>query len=1117
MELLRQIDVSYYFDRGTYGRGVDYFRSGRVIGSNLEEDGTITGRVRGQGRSVYEVKVTIRKVGKQQSNSLKGTCTCPVGVNCKHVVAVLLTVKERTAVVSVPRTAPSNPNLSPALSNVLIDQWLNTIQKRMKDASSDLFEGQMMILYTINIVHSGQHPVTSITLTTGKYIESVGVSLDTPIKLANLIGKVVAPYVTAQDLRIAESLDRNFPKRHPNLASFYVEGYEGARHLEMVLSTGRVVWQGNPSRLLTHGDPRPVTFRWVAKKNGNQELQIDNHNLCILPTMPPYFVDSAALECGLLDTQMSTDLFSTLLQAPEVAPEFAGTVRSQIASMFPDRPDLLPEERTGTEIILIRPIPVLSVSRKVLTERHKHSWMSEKHTVVAPVAILEFLYGETKAVGLSQDIRKTIDGVTRIIPRRPEVEESYRNRLAEMGWSPSSDIRNWSFPKAKGESFGLPPIGFKGSTANEHLYQFLHSSALRLAEEGWQLHIDANLQAVALEDIQWNVGVKQEGTDWFNLELGIVVNGEAIDLRHVLLEALQYAAREAKRGKADEIDDDVVLFHETKSGKVLPIPFGRLKPLLRALEEIFGPPSEWSSSLKLARNRGLEIAALDQAAHEAGLRLRTPVKLQKMLDRLESFHGLVEIERPVGLCAELRPYQMQGVSWLQFLAEFGFGGILADDMGLGKTIQTIAHLLIEKAAGRMTKPALIIGPTSTLPNWKHEVARFAPEFKVLVLHGANRAKEFAKIPHSNIVLTSYPLLSRDREELSKHSFHTVVLDEAQNIKNPTTAMAKAASELVTDHRLCLSGTPIENNLDELWSLFNFVSPGLLGGLTQFRQAFRNPIEQGGDEAARARLVRRTRPFILRRTKELVASELPEKTEVVEWIDLKDKQRDLYESVRLAMDKRVRELLEAKGFEKSRIEMLDALLKLRQVCCDPRLVKLESASEVRESAKLERLMEMLEELGSRGSRVLLFSQFTSMLDLIEGSLRERNIDWVRISGDTKDRDTPVKRFQSGEVPLFLISLKAGGTGLNLTAADTVIHYDPWWNPAVERQATDRAHRIGQDKPVFVYKLVATGSVEEKILELQNRKAKLADSLLDDSGEIAEKLTAEDLRWVLSPAA
>jgi SNF2 family DNA or RNA helicase len=370
---------------------------------------------------------------------------------------------------------------------------------------------------------------------------------------------------------------------------------------------------------------------------------------------------------------------------------------------------------------------------------------------------------------------------------------------------------------------------------------------------------------------------------------------------------------------------------------------------------------------------------------------------------------------------------------------------------------------------------------------------------------------------------------RDREVLLAQDYHLLVMDEAQFIKNPKAQAHQVARQLKARHRLSLTGTPLENHLGELWAQFDFLMPGLLGRAQQFAKLYRTPIEKAGDEEVRHRLVDRVRPFLLRRTKEQVLKDLPPRTEIVRWVELEGSQRDIYESLRVVFDKKLRQVLAQQGAGRSQIMILDALLKLRQVCCDPRLVKLPTTEALVKkgtvpSAKLDTLMDMLEELLDEGRRVLLFSQFTSMLVLIEEALKAKNIAYVKLTGQTTDRETPIRHFQEGRVPLFLISLKAGGTGLNLTAADTVIHYDPWWNPAVEEQATARAHRIGQDKSVFVYKLLTQGTVEEKILALQNRKRGMADQLMrkntavegDEEGG-GHLITADDLDVLFQPLA
>jgi SNF2 family DNA or RNA helicase len=517
-------------------------------------------------------------------------------------------------------------------------------------------------------------------------------------------------------------------------------------------------------------------------------------------------------------------------------------------------------------------------------------------------------------------------------------------------------------------------------------------------------------------------------------------------------------------------------------------------------------------SLKLSRMEAVRTsAALGEGAVWEGA-----AALRAMVAQLHGASALPEVPLPATVKATLRPYQQQGLNWLQFLSAHGLAGVLADDMGLGKTLQTLAHIQVEKDAGRLTHPALIIAPVSLMGNWQREAARFCPGLRSLVLHGAGRHEVADSVAEHDLVIAPYSLLQRDRERWLAHEWHLVVLDEAQNIKNASTHAAQVVGQLQARHRLCLSGTPMENHLGEIWSLFHFLMPGFLGSQQRFKEMFRTPIEKLGDSARMVQLRTRITPFMLRRTKALVASELPPKVETVMPVEMTGAQADLYETIRLGMERTVREALQSKGLAKSQITILDALLKLRQVCCHPQLVPLDAAKKVNASAKLDQLMTLLPEMLAEGRRILLFSQFTSMLTLIEAELKKRKLPWVKLTGQSQQRDAIIEQFTSGQVPLFLISLKAGGVGLNLPQADTVIHYDPWWNPAVEAQATDRAHRIGQTQSVWVIKLVAQGTIEERILVLQERKAQLASSLYDTSAGRKEPLfTESDLAELLKP--
>ncbi|MFN9027096.1 MAG: DEAD/DEAH box helicase [Akkermansiaceae bacterium] len=583
--------------------------------------------------------------------------------------------------------------------------------------------------------------------------------------------------------------------------------------------------------------------------------------------------------------------------------------------------------------------------------------------------------------------------------------------------------------------------------------------------------------------------------------MGFDVDGERYDLMPILAGLLKQDFLEETLDRPNQ----GFVYAPLPNGDALKLPIGRVRRLLQHLSALVDP-----KFFGKARVHALDAAAL---AGLEGLGIETPKGLAKLKQRLENFSKVEEVETPGEIKATLRDYQKSGFQWMQFLAGHGLHGILADDMGLGKTLQTLAHLMAEKTSGRSGgRPSLVIAPTSVVPNWRAEAIKFAPGLRVLVLNGADRKKYFRSIPHADLVITSFALLQRDIEKLMGFEYHMLVLDEAQYIKNPRAKVAQAACRVVARHRLCLSGTPIENHLGELWSLMHFLIPGFLGTEDAFNKNFRKPIEEEGDAEKNALLKKRIAPLVLRRTKDQVAKELPPKTEMVHLIELSSDQKDLYETVRATMDKRVRAAIAARGIEQSQIVFLDALLKLRQICCDPRLLPEDFAAGIRSSAKLEYLKEMLETLVEEGRKILIFSQFTTMLGLIEEYLVKTKVPYLKLTGGSKDRGKLVEQFQSGKFPVFLISLKAGGTGLNLTAADTVIHYDPWWNPAAEAQATDRAYRIGQDKPVFVHKLLCQETVEERIHRLQLEKAKLAEGLLADA-DVVRKLDATMIRELL----
>lgn len=483
-------------------------------------------------------------------------------------------------------------------------------------------------------------------------------------------------------------------------------------------------------------------------------------------------------------------------------------------------------------------------------------------------------------------------------------------------------------------------------------------------------------------------------------------------------------------------------------------------------------------------------------------------------EQMSTFSTSEDLTLPQGINAEFREYQMKGFGWLWFMYKYGLNGILADDMGLGKTLQALTVLQKAKEEdGPM--PALVIAPTTVVFNWESEIQKFAPTLSCLKLQGGERKQFFKKIPEYDVVITSYALLRRDIAKLKDINFRYVILDESQNIKNATSQTAQAVKQLNSQHKLALSGTPIENKLEELWSVFDFLMPGFLFSMADFNSRYVNPIMERQDKIVEKRLKLQIYPFILRRMKRDVAKDLPDKVENIAYCELTDEQRDFYLQVLDSTKEELFKSIEQNGLEKSRLSIFSALLRMRQICCHPKLYDKNNVKNIISSGKFEKLKAMLEEIIAEKHRILLFSQFVDMLDIVKAWLDKSGIKYEYLTGKTKDRQGAVERFNNDPtIPIFLISLKAGGTGLNLTGADYVIHYDPWWNPAVEDQATDRAYRIGQTKKVFVYRLITKNTVEEKIQKLKTIKRNLVDSVISVDRNITKSLTMDDIREIFS---
>ncbi len=689
--------------------------------------------------------------------------------------------------------------------------------------------------------------------------------------------------------------------------------------------------------------------------------------------------------------------------------------------------------------------------------------------------IYETEFGEFVLPGPSPDFQTgsiNFEGKTFMLRRNQEEESGLMNMLLEMDFQPRTN-RIWFLEPEEAITFLLdayPQLVQKYRVFGE---QTLSRYRVRMAQPVITAEIESN-----------------EKEKWFNFEVHVEYEGQSVSL-----DKLWEAWTSSKR------------YVQLKDGSYTSLPEAWLKRISTKLEALGldpnAPPKQHFQQF--------EAPVLDSLLEDIP-EVTTDSFWDNLRLKLRSFNEIKQLNEPEGLQASLRAYQKQGLSYLNFLREYGFGGILADEMGLGKTVQTLSFLQYMKEQDEIG-PNLIVVPTSVLPNWEREATKFVPGLNLLTIYGTNREGMFKQIANSDLVLTTYALLRRDMEELEKFEFNCLILDEAQNIKNPNTITARSVRRIQSKMRLCLSGTPIENNLFELWSLFEFLMPGFLGSQHAFQRGVSKPI-QDGDIDTLHYLRSRVKPFILRRTKAEVAGDLPPKVETVQYCALVDEQAELYAALAGKLREQVLSDVAEKGIAKSQISILDALLKLRQICCHPRLLKVDMPgfSSSLPSGKFDAFKDMITDIVEEGHKVLVFSQFVQMLQIIRSWLNITEIPYCYLDGSSKDRFEQVDKFNnSPDIPIFLISLKAGGTGINLTSADYVIHYDPWWNPAVESQATDRTHRIGQTKQVFSYKLICQNTVEEKILQLQNMKRGVADAVIPGQ-DTFKTLTREDLEML-----
>ncbi len=1058
--------------------------------------------------------------------SAQPSCGCrsaPHGATCEHVATVLLKASDAAAAARVARDRRIAALLSPDAggpgrprANAMdpgVRSWMNGLRAVDKPPTAD----HVRIGYVLRTGEGSNGmrrfaiaPVLCHTGRDGGLVAQRGAFPHwAALRDASSLPVEIAP----DDVRILRDLAR-LPQASGDYRFLDADG--GWELLSAIAATGRGRAGDLDRPTLTEGPQRSGRVEWSAIGSGGTYapcLKLGDGSDAG-EGAPPLYIDWGTGLVGPVETGLAPRLAAGLLRAPHLDRDAIRVLHAEMGEGGATLLASLPPKPVIERVSGVRPVPCLSMSTVKLPSRAiQHQWgyhVQPRPDEVAPVAEVSFAYGDV-SVPVGTRVGATVldaRGREVEVDRDMDAEAAALRELMSLGYAPLADGRD-AVPARHARAFSL------GQGSSRDWSRGLCDAVPRLESMGWRTSTAGDFPLVIVgEGSAIDAEVRKgSGIDWLELHLGMDVGGVRVDIVAAIVSLVMEPSFTLDDLEGEALVSGRLSLLPLGDGRTLAMPADRLLAIVRAVRDLTAGADLVGGGLRLGRTDAARLAEFEAATADALMTWRGGDAVRALGRRLLDHAGIPPVEVPGTFASTLRPYQREGVAWLSLLREVGLGGVLADDMGLGKTVQALAFLCVEKAAGRLDRPALVVAPTSLMKNWADEAARHAPDLRVLTLHGPGRLALFPAIGDHDLVLTTYPLVARDRGRLASQGWHVVLLDEAQTIKNPDAQTSQSVASLDARHRFCLTGTPLENHLGELWSIMSISTPGLLGDRKRFAAAWRTPIERGGDGERGRLLARRVRPFMLRRTKAQVANDLPPKTTMVERIDMEQGQRDVYEAVRVSMHDKVRQAIADKGMARSRIVILDALLKLRQACCDPRLVKSVGTGQAG-SAKLDRLEAMLAELLGQGRRVLVFSSFTSMLDLIRPRLDAAGITHVSLTGSTRDRPRAIATFDGGDAQVFLISLKAGGAGLNLVSADTVIIYEPWWNPAVEDQAVDRAHRIGQRKPVFVHKLTAAGTIEEKMEVLKARKAALAQSLFEGDGKLGELMTEADVEMLLA---
>lgn len=1093
------------FEPATFTRGkTQLYLAGKVGPIKLkqvsEHGGKVSAIVKGSGRQSYLTQVEILR--RDNRLRIHSTCDCPVGSYCKHAVAVCLELlnsplyysfREKLGFVDqltikTQQTAKTDPKFDEWMKRLKrniygISGYGETIERwfrfRLFKHNTELHSNAKANDFAKPDIEIIRHQYTP----TGRLSKPKAISIR---EAQSLDYDYSLNELSLQALQLLSSCqhEKGYYQTNPKLLA---TGNAGFLVLKQLIQMEIADFKENHAALSWSDNDHLLEWQYEETSKipemGKLTANLKPTDFLVL-CEPPILIDTETLTACCVQTNLPAITLEGLLTMPEI-------YKAQFAELI-DFLDIETQRLLGYQ----KQVPTLPLPQipglAIQSIREKPTGIL-KMVEGAPYPIFQssFRYGKIALIPLNNKsvIRERIDGVKYEIHRDLDAEKRLFDTLQPYFLPAGQDYANqWLLYDSLDTQSGM-----------QNWLQ-VQEALPKLEQQGWKFHDFESLlyQIDSIENIQVSTDTQE---DWFELQFTFQVQGQTFSLASLLSPLLQ------DYDHSEDLPEEIIVHSDEQ--RLLKVQRTEIAPLFDTLIELWDKES--GGTYRIEPFESHLIAGLENLdmTWKGGQELRT------LAQKLKHFNGITEVTPPAALGAQLRDYQQFGLNWLNFLHEYQFHGILADDMGLGKTLQTLSFIQHLKSSQQLNQPVLLILPTSLIANWKAEAARFTPEIKVLAIQGSERHSLFEQISEHDLVISTYPLIVRDHAQLNKHNFYYLILDEAQKIKNPKTKLYKALQDLNSQHRLCLTGTPVENNLTELWSLFNFLMPGFLGNLPQFKRQYQKPIENDREQYAQTQLNQRIQPFLLRRTKHQVAKELPDKTEIFRVVEFDSAQANLYETIRISMEEKVKQAVSQKGLAKSHITLLDALLKLRQVCCDPSLIKMESAKKIKHSAKLELLMELLEDLLEGGHRILVFSQFTSMLRIIEKRLQKSKIEYSLLTGQTKHRETQINQFTAGDTSVFLISLKAGGVGLNLTQADTVIHYDPWWNPAVENQATDRAYRIGQDKEVFVYKLVAANTIEEKILELQAKKQTLQDQLYasGESQQTQANLDGKDLLALL----